>query len=319
MTNVPTKGSSEETPEHGRSAIGGDNTSTEESRLESSSQMEYSQDQIEEAERNLQEIGSDELGDTSSETTGSGSQGSNDGADDEALRTIFIKDIDYDLRESDLAEQMGRLGKIVRVTIPLTYDQARNKGFAYVEFKNVSDAKRALRLDGTELLGRKVMVSLARPKCNQKIFTIFVKNLSYDTPREELKEYFGRFGKVYNVSLPTDPEHSGRNKGFCFVEYNDADIVSKVMKTKHVINGRTLYLNEGNKNEDRNARRSSDRLYGRKNNDSGERRGGNSRYSSNNYEDNRSHRRDDGREDGRGHGRDNRRSPNNRTVFEDSD
>lgn len=298
---------SKDTSEHKLPSVDEDTIPTEESEQCLESEMEYSQGQLEDAERNLEELSSEELEDASSETTGSGSQDSNNETDDETLRTIFIKDIDYDLRGDDLAEQMRRLGEIVRVTVPLTHDQARNKGFAYVEFKNVSDAKKALKLDGTELLGRKVMVAQARPRCNQKIFTIFVKNLAYDTQKEELREHFSKFGKVYNISLPTDPQHPERNKGFCFVEYNDADIVSKVMRTKHTINGRTLYLNEGNKNEDRNARRSSDRLYGRRGGDRGERRGGNGHSGS--Y-----HRRDDHES-----GRDSRRSSNNKIVFEDSD
>lgn len=276
--------------------------SEEESGAESHSEsgMEYSQEQLEEAERNLEEVTSEDLEDASSETTGSGSKGSGNETDDEVERTIFMKDIDYDLREDDLIEQMKRLGEVVRVTIPLTHNHARNKGFAYVEFKSVSDAKKALKLDGTELLGRTVTVSQARPRGNMRILTVFVKNLAYNTRKEDLKEHFGKFGKVYNISLPVDTEHPDRNKGFCFVEYNDADVVSKVMKSKHVINGRTLYLSDGNKNEDRNAKRNSDRLYGRRSDD--ERRGRSERI----HRDHGDRKRDT-------------RSSGNRIVFDDQD
>ena len=256
-----------------------------------------SQSEIQE-ESVVEEISSDNMeatGDNSNEeSTASGSQAEEE--DDETLRTIFIKDLDYDVREDDIKKQMVRLGNVIRVTVPMSHDQRRNKGFAYVEFKTVEEAKKALKLDGSELLGRKVMVSQARAKSNKNIFTVFCKNLSYSTTKEDLKEHFEQFGKVFNISLPVDSENKERNKGFCFVEYTDRDVVDKVLKAKHMVNDRLLYLNEGNKNEERNQKRSNDRLYGRSN--ESERRGGD-RRDNDRFDRNRrdSDRRDNGRRD----------------------
>lgn len=257
----------------------------------SGEELEYSQEQLEQAEELLEEVevDSDEVDsgeDDSGESTKSGSEEQED-EDDEVKRTIFIKDIDYDLREEELKKQMERLGEIVRVTVPLTYDQKRNKGFAYVEFKKEQDAQKALKLDGTELLGRKVMVCQAKPKQNKSIFTLFVKNLNYDTKKEELQEHFEKYGKVFNISLPMDTENTERNKGFCFVEYNEEESIQKAMKAKHVVNDRHLYLSEGNKNEDRNKKRSEDRLYGRKDDDRSDNRRNGGRFNDRRGGDNR--------------------------------
>lgn len=239
------------------------------------SKTEYSQEQLEDAIQELEEVEvSESISEEASEDETVSGSNEEEGEDDETLRTIFIKDIDYDLKEEELAEQLKRLGEIVRVTIPLTHDQRRNKGFAYVEFKKVSDAKKGLKLDGTELLGRKITVSQARPKSNMKIFTVFVKNLSYNTTKEELEEHFGKYGKLYNVSLPNDPENPERNRGFCFVEFNDEECIQSILKAKHNLDGRTLYISEGNKNQQRNNDRSSDRLYGRRD----DQRSGNDRF-----------------------------------------
>lgn len=296
--------------------LGVDNEETFSKDSSNESEMEYSQDQLEKAEEELEdvevtnsassendsfteeEINSD-LKENSNEDEATES-GSKEEEDNETLRTIFIKDIDYDLKEDDLSEQMKILGEVIRVTIPLTHDQRRNKGFAYVEFKRIEDAKKALKLNETELLGRKVSVFQARPKGNRQIFTIFVKNLSYDTTKEDLENHFGKFGKVYNISLPIDTENPERNKGFCFVEYNEEISIQKVLKAKHNIQGRTLYVNEGNKNEKRNNQRNSDRLYGRRSNYDNERsydrNNRNNDRSFNRYRDERSNRRDDGRD-----------------------
>lgn len=243
----------------------------------SGSELEYSDNQLEQVKELLEDVEMSEETGTGSNTsdeeelsealeTASENEtqsGSGDEADEETQRTVFIKDIDYDLREDSLRQQMQRLGEVVRVTIPMTYDQRRNKGFAYVEFKRQADVQKALKLNGTELLGRKVSVFQAKPRENRKIYTLFVKNLNYNTTKSELKEHFERFGKVYNISLPIDSENTERNKGFCFVEYTDPESIKNALKSKHTVSGRRLYINEGNKNEERNKKRSADRLYGR--------------------------------------------------------
>lgn len=185
---------------------------------------------------------------------------------DEIARTIFMKDIDYDNREADIRAEMEKIGPVVRVNVPLTYDNRRNKGFAYVEFAKLEDAQRALGLSGTMFLGRKIFVDKATPRSNYKIYTVFCKNLSFETKREELSEYFRKFGPIYNLSLPLDPQHEGRNRGFCFVEYKDEEIAQRVAAERHTVHGRPLITSLGNKNSDRNRVRSSDRLYGRRDN-----------------------------------------------------
>lgn len=238
----------------------------------SGEEVQYSGDELEEAEELLEDVevsGSDgqsqqdEASEFGNQDEASGSE-NQDEANDEVKRTVFIKGIDYDLREEDLKKHMKKIGEVVRVTIPLTYDQRRNKGFAYVEFEEEGGAEKALRLDGKELLGREVTVSQARPRENRKIHTLFVKNLNYGTSKAELQEYFGKFGKVYNVTLPVDAENSERNKGFCFVEFTDAEAIQQILSGKHRLNDRNLYIDEGNKNGERNRRRSNDRLYGRR-------------------------------------------------------
>lgn len=301
---------------------------------EEESVTEYSDNQLEEAEENLEdveitesiesndeesvigEISSEENENSQEESTASGSEQEED--DDETQRTIFIKDLDYDVREDDIKKQMIRLGNVIRVTVPMSHDQRRNKGFAYVEFKTVDEAKKALKLDGTELLGRKVMVCQAKPKSNKNIYTVFCKNLSYNTTKEELKEHFEKYGKVFNISLPIDSENKERNKGFCFVEYTDRDVVDKVLKAKHIVNERQLYLNEGNKNEDRNSKRSNDRLYGRKedrNDNRNDKRGGFKRE--NNFGEKKFNDRRDGERNDRREGRFNNRRDGDRNDRND--
>ncbi len=300
----------------------------------SGNELEYSNNQLEQAEELMEDVEiSEEMsseeecgscddenceGCEESEETQSGSSEEDNEEDEETKRTIFIKDMGYDVKEDELKEQLQRIGEIVRVTIPMTHDQRRNKGFAYVEFKRLKDAEKAMKLDGTELLGRKIGVFPAKARSNRKIFTIFVKNLSYNTKKEELVQHFEQFGKVYNVSLPIDGDNEGRNKGFCFVEFTDHENVEKALKAKHILSGRTLYVNEGDKNEERNKIRSSDRLYGRKRgNEDSDRRGSRFRRDNNEDSDRRGSRfRRDNNEDSDRRGSRFRRDNNEESVRE---
>ncbi|KAI5149984.1 heterogeneous nuclear ribonucleoprotein A/B/D [Enteropsectra breve] len=230
-------------------------------------ELEVTETESEEETSSEEAVNSENLDDIE-EVTGSGDAEEED-LDEETRRTIFIKGLDYDNRESDIREQMEKIGEVTRIYMPLTHDGRRNKGFVYVAFKKLMDAQKGLKLNDTMFLGRKVLVDQAKPKTNYKIYTVFVKNLSFTVKREELLEFFNKFGKVYNLSLPIDTENEGRNRGFCFVEYNDEELANKVADMKLKFQGRPLFMNLGNKNEERNERRGSDRLYGRKNESNG--------------------------------------------------
>ena len=51
---------------------------------------------------------------------------------------------------------------------------------------------------------------------------IFVAGLSYQINDADLKELFEEYGSVSSAKVITDRD-SGRSKGFCFVEMEDAD------------------------------------------------------------------------------------------------
>lgn len=222
---------------------------------------------------------------SNSSDTASGSN--NKESDGELQRTVFIKGLDYDITEDSLRSEVEKIGPTGRINVPMTYDGRRNKGFAYVEFKKIEDADKLLKLNEQEFLGRKVVVDKAKPKTNHLLYTVYVKNLAFNTTRSELLEYFTKFGKIHNLSLPIDTENEGRNRGYCFIEYLDEKIATNVVNKRHIINDRTLFLNFGQKNEKRNEKRSNDRLYGRRDNYEDNRR---SRYGSRNNRDNRDKR-----------------------------
>ena len=99
---------------------------------------------------------------------------------------------------------------------------------------------------------------------------IFVGNLDFNTGEEELRQLFGRYGKVDRVAVMTDRD-TGRSRGFAFVEMTNTDEGEKAIADLNgtQLDGRTLNVNEARPKAERSGG-GRDRGFQR----SGSRRGG---------------------------------------------
>ncbi|GFP83656.1 heterogeneous nuclear ribonucleoprotein 1 [Phtheirospermum japonicum] len=68
---------------------------------------------------------------------------------------------------------------------------------------------------------------------------LFVGGISWDTNEERLKEYFGAYGEVVEAVIMRD-RTTGRARGFGFVVFSDPAAAERVVKEKHMIDGRTV-------------------------------------------------------------------------------
>lgn len=81
---------------------------------------------------------------------------------------------------------------------------------------------------------------------------IYVGNLSYNTTEEQLREAFGAFGNINDVTIIID-KFTGQSKGFGFVEMPDnseADAAIKGLNDKP-FNGRNIKVNQAKPRGDR--------------------------------------------------------------------
>lgn len=75
---------------------------------------------------------------------------------------------------------------------------------------------------------------------------IFVGGLRQEVEESDLREYFGKYGKVCKVELMVD-RHTNAKRGFAFIEFDDYDPVDKaVMQGKHKIGGQDVSVRKGN-------------------------------------------------------------------------
>lgn len=74
---------------------------------------------------------------------------------------------------------------------------------------------------------------------------LYVGNLPYSTTQDQLKEKFSEAGEVVDAVVISD-KHTGRSKGFGFVEFADEDSAKKAidMFNGKDFEGRNIVVNE---------------------------------------------------------------------------
>jgi RNA recognition motif-containing protein len=78
---------------------------------------------------------------------------------------------------------------------------------------------------------------------------LYVGNLPFSTSEDEVKEFFSQIGEVESVKIITDRE-TGRSRGFCFVEMENADEAISNLNGKE-LGGRKITISEAREKEQR--------------------------------------------------------------------
>ena len=79
--------------------------------------------------------------------------------------TLFIGNLSFDSTNDSIHEAFSAFGEISRVSLPTDRESGNPKGFGYVDFNTVDEAKAALEsMNGTEVDGRSIRVDYATPR-----------------------------------------------------------------------------------------------------------------------------------------------------------
>lgn len=80
---------------------------------------------------------------------------------------IYIGNLNYRLRTEELKAAFEPFGEVVGAKIVRDKETNRSKGFGFIEMANDSDGTKAIEaLNGTDLSGRNMIVSEAKPREN---------------------------------------------------------------------------------------------------------------------------------------------------------
>ncbi|KAF8411430.1 hypothetical protein HHK36_003979 [Tetracentron sinense] len=131
---------------------------------------------------------------------------------------IFVGGLDRDATEEDLRMVFSQVGEVTEVRLmknPLTQ---KNKGFAFLRFATVEQARRAINeLKHPTVNGKQCGVSPS-----QDSDTLFVGNICKTWTKEDLKEKLAQYGvdKFEDLTLVEDTKNEGMNRGFAFLDFS---------------------------------------------------------------------------------------------------
>ncbi|XP_057822187.1 uncharacterized protein LOC131034621 [Cryptomeria japonica] len=151
---------------------------------------------------------------------------------------VFVGGLDKDANEEDLKKVFGEVGEIIEIRLAKNPHTQKNKGFAFIRFATVEQAKKAVaELKNPQVKGKRCGVT--RSQDNE---TLYVRNISRSWTKDDLRNKLKEYGieDVEELTLMDDPEHEGMNRGFAFLEFNthlDATNAFKRLQKRDVFFG----------------------------------------------------------------------------------
>lgn len=158
-------------------------------------------------------------------------------------KKLYVGNLNPSTLEDSLKDAMSRFGPVTDCYI--LGPKGNSKGFAFVEFVNVEDAKSALgtsfELDGNAL---KIEKSMSRrddlggawaPPEPVPANKLYVGKVSPETSHEQFKEYLSQFGEIKDSVVMGE-------RGFGFVTFKDSSSAQAALSAKLELNGRELSI-----------------------------------------------------------------------------
>ncbi|ORZ20018.1 hypothetical protein BCR41DRAFT_351129 [Lobosporangium transversale] len=82
----------------------------------------------------------------------------------EASDTLFVGNLSFSATEDDLRSAFAECGEIISVRLPTDRETGQPKGFGYIQFKTIEEAKAAIAWNGSDLAGRPCRLDFAGKK-----------------------------------------------------------------------------------------------------------------------------------------------------------
>lgn len=151
---------------------------------------------------------------------------------------VFVGGLDKDAADEDLRKVFSEVGEVVEIRLMMNPQTQKNKGFAFIRYATVDQAKRAV----TELKNPQVKGKLCGVSPSQDNDTLFLGNICKTWTKEALREKLKSFGidNIEDLTLVEDPKSEGMNRGFAFMEFSarsDAMNAYKRLQKRDVVLG----------------------------------------------------------------------------------
>jgi len=151
----------------------------------------------------------------------------------QALPSIYVGDLQYDVTDNMLFEMFKRVGTIQSIRICRDRTSNKSLGYAYVNFLTIEEAQRAIdTFNNTDIKGRpcRIMFSNRDPSARKSgLGNIFIANLDSSIASKELYDTFSQFGDI--TSCKVVPRFSGKSVGY--VHFKNIENAEKAISIVH--------------------------------------------------------------------------------------
>ncbi|KAG1663840.1 Heterogeneous nuclear ribonucleoprotein 27C [Nymphon striatum] len=143
---------------------------------------------------------------------------------------IFVGGLSWETDRDSLSNHFSKYGEVVDCVVMKDNGTGKSRGFGFVTFKEPSVVQNILR--DTHLLdGRTIDPKPCNPRSVQlqkkaSNFKIFLGGLPLDITETDLKNFFGNYGHVTEVTIMYDQE-AKRCRGFGFLSFDSEQSVKK--------------------------------------------------------------------------------------------
>lgn len=168
-------------------------------------------------------------------------------------RKLVVLGIPWDVDTERLQEYMREFGDVEDCIVMKERSTGRSRGFGYVTFATVDDAKNALSKE--HLLGNRTLeVKIATPKEEmkapaKKVSRIFVARIPPAATESMFRSYFEKYGDITDLYMPKDPSSKG-HRGIGFITFSNAESVDDLMTESHELGGSTIVVDRATPKED---------------------------------------------------------------------
>ncbi|EPE36370.1 RNA-binding, RBD [Glarea lozoyensis ATCC 20868] len=160
----------------------------------------------------------------------------------EPTDTVYVGNLLFEVTGADLEREFGEFGTVKSATIATDARQL-SKGFGYVQFENVEQAKAAIEAKHeTQFEGRRMIVNYMAKRTNTgarnpPAKTLFIGNLAFEMSDKDLNNLFRDVRNVVDVRVAID-RRTGQPRGFAHADFTDME---SAVKGFEALNGKEVY------------------------------------------------------------------------------
>ncbi|XP_014773900.1 heterogeneous nuclear ribonucleoprotein A1, A2/B1 homolog [Octopus bimaculoides] len=163
----------------------------------------------------------------------------------EKFRKLFIGGLNYDTTEEVIKQHFEQWGEIVDCVVMKNPSTKRSRGFGFITYKTAemldeAQKNRPHKIDNRDLDTKRAMPRNESDETQTSVKKMFVGGLKEETSEDDIRDTFGGFGKIEKLEMIKD-KATGKQRGFCFVTYEDFDSVDKVVLKRRIsLNGKMV-------------------------------------------------------------------------------